>query len=881
MNLRRLLLTVFAAWALPTALIAQRTPPGQSPDNVVTLLSAQTAELLEIRGQSVRKVVGPARFYHNRTYLICDTAYWNVDEQVIKAIGHVKIVQDRTQLTSETLDYIIEEDMAKFRGLVQLEDKDKNVLRTRYLDYNTKDSVAVFQNGGAMKDKDGQVIESRFGSYESKLKTFTFMDNVQMYSDATFIKTSRLVYNTDTNLASFGYATDVWNDDNMMSANDGWFDRGKDEFFFRRNVHILTPDREGWSDSLLYKRPVNEVDMRGNAQVLDTTRNVHALGGRLFYQDTLSRLVMTRRPAIITVSEEKDTAYVGGDTLIHQGIPRCLIDSMEVVLADKRKKDMAMDPVMEYRRKAAEAAAKAAEEAAKDDPNRPPDLAARPAGTDKKAAAPSGKDKNPSKPKNSKKGKGGKKDKDKPQVDALAVTAPVDTTALPAIQADSLSVPSDSLTARLDSLLTPIDSLTALSDTLSVLQDTLAALADTLAAPSDTLAPQDTLPPAPKDSTKVDFVWGWGHVKLYRDDIQLASDSLAYNALDSLVRIYKEPFVFQDGDRQYTSDSIYVAIKNNALDKASLMSNAFILTQEDSLYYDQIKGAEMLAYFDSTGALRRFDALGGATALFYLEENNAIATANKVDSKMLSATFRDGAMERILYFDSAKNDAYPVVQLPPEEQRMKGFNWKPELRPRGLEDITDLKPKKTERNAYAAHVRPDYPQTEDYFAGYMNEVYRDLENRKNRPRAAEASEEDPMESEALQDTVATVKDTTARRDSLSAASDSLKAGRDSLAVKDSLSTPSVPSEEIDPKALKKAERERIKAEKKAAREARWAELDRRDAEKAEAKKQKKLEKKRQSTLKLLKREAARAAKEKALYEKYLRRYQKQQAKKAR
>ena len=105
--MKKVLLTLCAVLALPIGLVAQRTPSGQSPDNVVTLLSAQSAELMEVRGQSIRKVVGPARFYHNKTYLICDTAYWNVDDQLIKAIGHVKIVQNQTQLTSETLDYVV------------------------------------------------------------------------------------------------------------------------------------------------------------------------------------------------------------------------------------------------------------------------------------------------------------------------------------------------------------------------------------------------------------------------------------------------------------------------------------------------------------------------------------------------------------------------------------------------------------------------------------------------------------------------------------------------------------------------------------------------------------------------------------------------------
>ncbi len=878
MLLKKILLTLCAAVVFPFGLIAQRTPPGQSPDNVVTLLSAQSAELQEVRGQSIRKVVGPARFYHNKTYLICDTAYWNVDEQVIKAIGHVKIVQNRTQLTSETLDYIIEEDMAKFRGAVQLEDKDENVLRTRYLDYNTKDSVAVFQNGGAMKDKDGQVIESRFGSYESKIKTFTFMDNVHMYTDETLIKTSRLVYNSETSLATFGYGTDVWNDDNMMSAGDGWFDRGKDWFFFRKNVHVMTPDREGWSDSLLYKRPINEVEMLGHAQILDTSRSVRTMAGRIFYQDTLAKVTMTRRPVIESVSEQNDTVYIGADTLVHRSIPRCDIDSALVVLAEKRLKDLAMDPVMEYRRKAAEAAAKAAEEAAKNDPNRPPDNPVAAPGTGRTEEKKPGK--------TDQKGAPGKKgSKEKKNSPSVQPTAPAETAA--SVPADTPAVPADTLAAPADTLLPPVDTLSAPADTLVVPGDSLAFPADSLMAPADTLAaPADTVPPAPKDSTKVDFVWAWSRVKLFRKDIQMASDSLAYNGLDSLVRIYREPYVYHEGNRQYTADSIYVATRNNAIDKASLMSNAFILIQEDSLYYDQIKGAEMLAYFDSTGALRRFDGLGGSMALFYLQENDVIATANKVDAKMLSATFKDGDLERILYFDSAKNDAYPVVQLPPEEQRMKGFNWKPELRPRGLQDLTDIKPRSSERKEYAAHPRPDYPQTEIYFPGYMKQVFQDLEYRKTHPAPKDGpprqSGDDLPKDVAVSDTLSAPADTlVAPRDSLTAPADSLASPADSAAHGgDTLSVPAP----LDPKAQKaaeaarkKAERERLKAEKQAAREARWAELDARDAAKAEAKKQKKLARKRAATLKALQREAERAAREKALYEKYLRYYQKKQS----
>ena len=244
--LRKTLPALLLLGAVATALSGQhQAPRRQDPASKVTLISAKSAQLLEKDGQDFRKVTGPAKFFHNNTYLLCDSALWNVSTNIIDAMGHVQIIQNRTRLKSETLHYVVDEDLAKFRGaLVELEDKDRNTLRTRYLDYNTKDSVAVFQNGGSMRDKDGQIIESNYGSYDAKANLFVFNDKVNMYADTTFIKTSRLEYRSDLNTAYFGYATDMWQDDNMLSANDGWYDRSQETFFFRRNVHLLTKDQE-------------------------------------------------------------------------------------------------------------------------------------------------------------------------------------------------------------------------------------------------------------------------------------------------------------------------------------------------------------------------------------------------------------------------------------------------------------------------------------------------------------------------------------------------------------------------------------------------------------------------------------------------------------
>lgn len=938
-------------------LFAQNT---EQKDSLVRLLGCDELQQVEEYGQSYRKALGHARFEHNSTLLICDTALWNVNQNVINAFGNVQIIQNNTVLSSESLDYLIDQNLAQFRGaLVQLRDKDGNTLRTTDLDYNTKDSVAVFRNGGALRDKDGQIIESDDGHYYSKLKTFSFTNNVNMYTDSIFVKTDDLDYNTGTNVATFGTGTNAWRDNNMLSSQAGFYERTLEKFTFFRNVHILTENQEAWADTLVYYRVPNNVEMFGHVELLDTTRNVAAVAGYVQYIDSLSFIKLTREPAVIAISEQgekRDTAYIGADTLILRSIPKCDVDSSEISNSASRLKEINVDPVTEYRRKAYEAAKAAAEEARKKREEEDPNAAGasdrgasavkpggkptgKPAGkatgtaTGKTAGTTAGKTGDNSGGKAiSKSGKlsGDAMIGDPVTKGRQGLPAPWDDVieyAPPRFQLpdtlktspDTVRVPSDSLAAKTLSAVTEPVSVTEPAevtnpqspDSLTVPTDSLTVPTDSLTVPGDSLhVPTDSLSLAPKDSTKISFIYGIRNVKVFRNDMQVACDSLAYTDLDSLIRLYENPIVWNEIKRQYSADSITVIIKNRSIDRASLMSNAFIIVQEDTLSYDQIRGTEMMAYFDSTGALRRFDSMGGASGVFYIEENGSLATVNKFESKMLTATLKDGNIQDLNYFDAVKTDAYPVVQMKKDEKILKGFDWQPDKRPKGPEDITPYKPRKSQRKVYENVPRAEFAQTDIYFPGHMNSVYKMLARQDSLKRVRNA-ERRRLEAErkaeaariadslrivaaadslALADSLAradslALRDSLASRDSL-ARQDSL-AVKDSLVVSDSLSVSKADSLANDPSAIKKAEQERKKAEREkarkdrqAAKEARWAELDARDAAKAKAKEEKALKKKRQRTLKTLKAMEKRRAKEERMLERYKARYEKQKARKA-
>ena len=809
---------------------------GSQVDSLVRLLSAQSMELIEKDGVDYRKVTGPARFLHNDTFLICDTALWNVRTNEIFAISNVKILQDQTVLTGDKLTYYVDRDLAEFRGsLVQLEDKDHNVLRTEFLDYNTRDSVAIFFNGGSMKDAEGQVIESRTGTYDSKAKTFTFSDNVNMFTDSVFVKTTNLVYDSARNKASFGFGTDAWSEDNMLSSNAGWYDRNREIFLFRRDVHGMSDTQEGWADSLFYYRPTGDIELLGNAQVTDTTRDMSAVAGRMLYTDSLSRLVMTREPAVIGVVKSEtappDSVYFGADSIVAQSLMMFQIEDAVKSAAKSRLEDLSVDAVQNYRQKAAKEAAEAAAKAAENDPNRP---------------------------KGGKKGGADKVEGDVKAPKGGAVDKGIDPNAA-AAGLDSKPVGTDSLTTGLDSLAVGLDSL--------------AVGADFLASATDSLAVQKDSIPEPLDSTKISFITAVKNVKLYKSDIQIACDSLAYNDLDSLVRMYERPIVWNESNRQYSADSLFAVLKNQSLQKASLMSNAFIIIKEDTLCYDQIRATEMLAYFDTTGALSRFDAMGDANAIFYLQEDSVYATVNKSEAKMLSAYFKNGDIDRVYYFESAKNDGYPVAQMTSEERVLKGFSWQPELRPSGRQDVTPYSIRPSERSRYAARPRTSFEYTDKFYPGYMPGVMKKIAAGKLAKERAEvqrrsAAKSMPMDSASVSspDSLANVPPKDSLNAAVPAVADSTKAATDSLSM--SSDSSSVNAAVLDAAALKKAQRDSLRAAKDAAREAKWARLDSLDAAKAKAAADKKAAKLRAKKLKQLKAIEAREAKENARLEKY-------------
>ncbi len=702
-------------------------------DSLVRLIEASSARLLEIEGVQYRKVIGPARFLHNNTYLLCDSALWNVNKNIIDALGNVEVLQESTTLRSDRIEYLVDSSLARVRGnLVELLDNEDNVLRTRFLDYYTKDSSGTFFNGGVMVNQDGNLIESIDGNYDSKAKLFTFINDVNMFADSTFILSDKIIYNTISKLAYFGENTVVWQQKNTITANSGIFDRDSSIIIFNKDPYIITPEQELLSDSLIYLQNKGRAELYWNVQMLDTVQSVYVLSDKAIYESDPLYVELTEEPVIISVGVQdgiEQNSYTTADTIKYYSLVYKNVDSLYKVNSEARLKIVTSNPIGDVEKKNMEA--KQAAEERKRALLGPPQL---------------------------------NKDKEEPKEKPKSREE---------IQKDSIAA-------------------------------VLAAVEDSLA--------QIVL-----DNTNITFVEAYKNVKFMRGAMQGLCDSLAYSSLDSLARLYYDPVIWNEVTNQYTADSIFISIKNEALSKANLLSNAFIVSQQDSVYYNQIKGPEMIAYFNEDSELYKFDAFGGVTALFYLKKDSIITEVNQKGSKMLSALLKNGEMQKIKYFEEIKNDAFPVWEVNTVDHRLRDFAWRGEERPISRYEITDREIVSSNRIQVEAIKYPNYPLANRFFPTERDSILIYLAYMDSVKHAipVEVEEDTIVGVDTLMrdTTVAVAKDTTSKiklNDTIKRTSDTSREGKiNSLTAKiDELSV------KIKDKSIERKERKKLRKERR-------------------------------------------------------------------
>lgn len=175
------------------------------------------------------------------------------------------------------------------------------------------------------------------------------------------------------------------------------------------------------------------------------------------------------------------------------------------------------------------------------------------------------------------------------------------------------------------------------------------------------------------------------HVRAYRKDLQLQTDSIYFSMQDSIARFYGNPVFWVQGN-QITSEYIEAFIKNKTLSKFILYDNGMIVSPLDSIHFNQVKGMQMVGYMRNND-LYKVDVFKRSQTLYFPVDGDDIIGMNKGESTDMTIYVKNRQVKHIVYRSSPKSSIYPLDNVTISDSRLHGFSWLESVRPKNPDEI--------------------------------------------------------------------------------------------------------------------------------------------------------------------------------------------------
>ena len=292
---------------------------------LINSVSAQKAKKIELLGadvlkgggnlgKDVRRLIGNVRFKHSNAIMYCDSAHFNLKENLLHAFSNVHIEQkeDSLDLYGDYLNYNGNTKMAIVRNNVRLIHGDA-VLTTDSLNYDRQQNVGYYFNGGTITDPENK-LTSILGYYYTNEKNYIAIDSVLLVNKDYTMTSDTLKYNTLTDVTYFFGPTKIVSDSNLIYCENGWYDTKNDVSQFNKNAYLEKGANKILGDSLFYDRNAGLGKAFKNVEIIDTSQNIVIKGNIAVYHEFNENALVTDS-AVLEQVNDNDTLFLHGDTL--------------------------------------------------------------------------------------------------------------------------------------------------------------------------------------------------------------------------------------------------------------------------------------------------------------------------------------------------------------------------------------------------------------------------------------------------------------------------------------------------------------------------------------------------------------------------------------
>lgn len=321
----RFLLLLFIVFLVSKGLLAQVSPPPTTtqPGTIAADTTVKLLEIINADKQGYKRVdsanefqflVGHVHLKQETTLFYCDSAVYNKNKRIIEAFGNVHINDnDSVHTYSQYLLYYVDTKVAILKKKVRLTDGKSN-LYSEDLQYDINQKIGEYHNGGRVENKNS-ILTSKEAVYYADLKDVYFKRDVSLKDPQYKLKTDSLLYNTETEIATFIAQTYIEDSaQRKIRTKEGFYDLKNKKARFTSRTTIEDNAVKVIANDITTDDETGESILEGNAVYTDTAQGVSILAGRILANNKEGSFLAIRHPLMI-IKQEEDSIYITADTL--------------------------------------------------------------------------------------------------------------------------------------------------------------------------------------------------------------------------------------------------------------------------------------------------------------------------------------------------------------------------------------------------------------------------------------------------------------------------------------------------------------------------------------------------------------------------------------
>lgn len=281
--------------------------------NQVFIINAHRLNYEKKDSAEYQSAAGNVAMKQGNTLFYCDSVVLNKSANKMEAFGHVHINDnDSINTYCDYLRYTGGDKKAYLRGNVKLTDG-KGTLTTSELNYDLNTKIGIYtKNGKVVSNK--SVLTSKEGYYYGETKDIYFKNNVLLIDPEYHVKTDTLLYNTQTNIATFTVPTEITGNDNQkVLTSSGFYDAKNRKAYFTDRPHIEDRNTILDADEVATDDSTGFLEARGTAIYTDTAQGITIIANNLKSNKKEGSFIATQKPVMI-LKQDQDSIYIAADT---------------------------------------------------------------------------------------------------------------------------------------------------------------------------------------------------------------------------------------------------------------------------------------------------------------------------------------------------------------------------------------------------------------------------------------------------------------------------------------------------------------------------------------------------------------------------------------